>query len=305
MSLAACATVNKPTVSTEAMSNPSVSPAIEAQQQEKYQGLKRKVAIARFTNETRQAQSVFLDANQDRVGKQAQDILANKLMETDKFILLERIELGKIQKELSIGNVSPLKNMADYLIVGSVTEFGRTETGSVGLFSRSKMQTANAGVVIRLIDVRTGQIIYSEEGRGEAFSESGQVLGMGSRVGYDSSINDKALTAAITNLASNIIENLMNKPWQSYVLAYEDGYYIISGGAAQGIKGGDVFSIEVEGKKVNNPQTNTMITLPSTQIATLRVLHSVGSTPEDEVSFCHLESGSLNGVDLSKLIVTE
>ena len=102
-------------------------------------------------------------------------------------------------------NYGPLRNMADFLIVGSVTEFGRKDQGKVGIFSRTKRQIAFAKVYVRLIDVRTGQILYSEEGEGEAFSEAGSVFGVGERAGYDSTINDKALDAAITNLSSNIL----------------------------------------------------------------------------------------------------
>ncbi len=121
--------------------------------------------IAReYYNETKYGQSFFVDDNNDRIGKQAVDILSSKLLETDKFILLERVDLDKIAKELNMENYAPLKNMADYVIVGSVTEFGRKDQGKVGVFSRTKRQIASAKVHVRLVEVRTGQIIYSEEG---------------------------------------------------------------------------------------------------------------------------------------------
>lgn len=299
-SLCACATVKKPEKIESTAPKQVVSPAVEAEKKQQYKGLKRKVAIARFSNETKYGQSFFIDENNDRIGKQAVDILSNKLMDTEKFILLERADLDKLQKELGIGDAAPLKNMADYLIVGSITEFGRKETGDVGLFSRTKKQVAYAKVHIRLIDVYTGEVIYSEAGEGEAFSEAGSIMGFGSRNGYDSAINDKAIDAAITNLASNLIENLMNKPWRSYILGNEDGMYIMGGGVSQGIKAGDEFEVIAEGKKVKNPQTNTMITLPGKKVATLRVVQTSGSTPADEISFCQLSSGDLSQWNASK-----
>ena len=51
------------------------------------QSLKRKVAIARFSNETQYAKGVFYDKANDPVGKQALDILSTKLASTNKFIL--------------------------------------------------------------------------------------------------------------------------------------------------------------------------------------------------------------------------
>jgi curli biogenesis system outer membrane secretion channel CsgG len=258
-------------------------------------GLKRKVAVGRFSNETNYGQSVFVQNAPDKVGKQALDILSAKLLETERFILLERSDLEIIQDELRLGGLEPLKNSADYLIVGSVTAFGRKDEGEVGVFSRTKKQTANAKVHVRLVDVRTGRIIYSEEGEGEASSEAGTVLGVGGRAGYDSSLNDRALEAAIGNLASRIIENLLNRPWTSFVLGREEDLWIIAGGSRQGIRVGERFSVVTEGKKINNPQTNMVVELPGRHVATLEVVSCHGDSPENEVSLCRLVDGELAG----------
>lgn len=292
LTLISCATV--PTDSVRPTDEqPTVSKSIQQKTPESPTGLKRKVAIARFTNETKYGQSFFIDKDNDRIGKQAVDILSAKLVASEKFLLLERADLDKIQKELNLGNTSPLRNMADYLIVGSVTGFGRRDQSQVGVFSRVKKQTAYAKVSIRLIDVYSGQIIYAEEGEGEAYSEAGTVLGIGAKAGYDSVLNDKALDAAITNLSSNIIENLMDKPWRAYILGYDKGYFIISGGKTQNIRVGTEFDVFLEGKKIKNPQTNMYITLPGEKVAILKVNQCVGDTIQNEVSFCTLVNGNL------------
>jgi curli biogenesis system outer membrane secretion channel CsgG len=301
--LAGCATVNRPDVQS-VEEQPKISKTVAVKNAETKTGLKRKVAVGRFTNETKYGQSFFLDKGQDRIGKQALDILSNKLNETGRFILLERADLDKIQKELEIAQAGTIKNSADYLIIGSVTEFGRKETGDVGVFSRTKKQHAFAKVHIRLVDVSNGQILYSEEGTGEAYSEAGTVMGIGAQAGYDSEINDKALDAAITNLASNIIENLLNRPWRSYVLVKEGEMYIIAGGKSQGIKLGEIFDVIENGKQVKNPQTNVQITLPGKKIAKIRVTSLVGDNIENEVAVCELISGNLSN-DFSSIHVEE
>ncbi|HEY8370411.1 MAG TPA: CsgG/HfaB family protein, partial [Thermodesulfobacteriota bacterium] len=48
--------------------------------------LKRKVAVARFTNETNYGAGLFRDAAGDRLGKQASDILVSDLTRSGKFI---------------------------------------------------------------------------------------------------------------------------------------------------------------------------------------------------------------------------
>jgi curli biogenesis system outer membrane secretion channel CsgG len=283
------------------------SKTIEAARPEEPAGLKRKVAIGRFSNETRFGQSFFLDEDKDRIGKQAMDILSAKLFETGRFIMLERADLAKIEKELEIGGAPSLRNAADYLILGSITEFGRKETSDVGLFSRVRKQEAFAKVYIRLVDVSTGQIIYSEEGQGSAYSEAGSVFGVGAKSAYDGQLNDKAIDAAISDLASNVIENMLDKPWHGYILGYEDGSLITTGGKSQNIKVGDEFEVMQEGKKINNPQTNMMMTLPGKKVAAIRITAMLGDTPENEVSLAEVTEGDLSEFiqsgDLSKLFI--
>lgn len=207
--LQSCATVQKSEVEV-IDTKPKISKVLTGEAPSRF--LKRKVAIARFSNETKYGQSFFVDENRDLIGKQAMDILSAKLAATEKFLLFERADFDKINKELKIGDLSNLNISADYLIVGSVSEFGRKEVSDVGIFSRVKKQVAYAKVNIRLVDVHTGQIIYSEEGDGEAFSEAGTVMGIGARAGYDSTLNDRVISAAISKLVNNIIESLLDKP---------------------------------------------------------------------------------------------
>ena len=275
---------------------PQVSKTIQTQAKkaEEPKGLKRKVAIGRFSNETRYGQSFFLDKDNNRIGKQAMDILSSKLFESGRFIMLERADLSKIQKELEMEGSSSLKNSADYLILGSISEFGRKEVSDVGAFSRVKKQEVFAKVHIRIVDVSTGQIIYSEEGKGTAYSEAGSVLGVGAKGGYDGQLNDKAIDAAISDLTSNIIENMLDKPWRGYILGYEDGSLITSGGESQNIKVGDTFDVFAKGKQVKNPQTNMMITLPGKKVASIEIAGTFGDTPDTEVSLATLNNGSID-----------
>ena len=158
------------------------------------------MAIARFSNETQYAKGVFYDKANDPLGKQAVDILSTKLAASGKFILLERQDMDKILEEMKIaGNESAQKVGADYLIIGSVTQFGRKNVGDVNAFSRSKSQIVEAGVSLRLVDVSTGQIIYSEEAKGEAETTNTTVMGLGERTDYDATLSDKAISAAISN----------------------------------------------------------------------------------------------------------
>ena len=112
--------------------------------------LKRKVAIGRFTNETQYAKGLFYDRDNDPIRKQALDILSAKLAASGKFILLERDGLEELVAE---AGADMQKIGADYIILGSVTKFGRKVEGDQKVFSQSKTQTVEAGVSIRLVEV--------------------------------------------------------------------------------------------------------------------------------------------------------
>ncbi|HBG64933.1 MAG TPA: penicillin-binding protein activator LpoB [Treponema sp.] len=279
----------------------------QQQQTQSYQGLKRKVAIARFSNETEYAKGAFYDKNNDPLGKQALDILSTRLASSGKFILLERADADAIQKELEYsGRTDTAQKVgADYLIIGSVTEFGRKNTGETGVFSQTKRQTVQAGVSIRLVDVSTGEVIYAEEGKGEAETEATTVLGYGAQAGYDATLSDKAISAAISQLVDNVINNCMDRPWKSYILSADDGMLIMAGGAKQGVKPGDVYGVYERGRQVKNPQTGMMIEIPGKKVGEVSVISTGGSSVSDEFAIISVASGSLDLAHPEKYEVRE
>ena len=297
--LASCSTATRQRVNKIPL-RPQVSRTLE----NKYMGLKRKVAISRFSNETRHGSSLLFGDDNNRVGKQAMDILSSRLGSTGKFLMIERDDLRFIQKEQEHFNIKSNLIGADQLIVGSVSEFGRNTVSEVGFFSRNKKQRVYAKVNVRLIDVKTGEIIFSEEGEGESLSEANTVFGVGARAGYDDSLNDKALSAAISQLVSNLIENLMDKPWESKIIGKQERYYIIAGGKQQGIRKGDLFKVVRPGKTIKNPQTGVNMTLPGKGVGKLKVVKLSGKG-KNEISFCKLTSGKIGENLFDKLSVRE
>ena len=141
--------------------------------------IKRKVAVGRFSNETQYAKGAFYDKDNDPMGKQALDILSAKLAATEKFILLERNDLSSLLSEVETGGQTMQSVGADYLIIGSITEYGRKNTGEQKVFSNTKTQTVEAAVSIRLVDVSTGLIIYSDEAKGSAETSTKSTMGLG------------------------------------------------------------------------------------------------------------------------------
>ena len=264
--------------------------------------IKRKVAIGRFSNETQYAKGLFYDKENDPMRKQAMDILSAKLAASGKFILLERDDLDILMSE---AGADMNKIGADYIILGSITEFGRKTEGQQKVMSKSKTQTVEAGVSIRLVETATSLVIYSDEAKGAAETTTKQTMGIGGTSNYDATLSDKAISAAISQLIENIINKCMDKPWRSYILSVEDGSYIVSGGPAQGISTGDSFNVYIKGKTVKNPQTGLNIELPGQKIGTVQIVSSYGDTPESEISFCSYNGESIDASNLGNYYVSD
>ncbi|MAM89823.1 MAG: curli production assembly protein CsgG [unclassified Hahellaceae] len=292
------------------MTGPETSDLVEASARQSKTGpatvqiertLKRKVAIARFTDETRHRNASALDQNDEQAGKQTMAMLSRRLSQTGKFMMVERSDLTTAAAEKGYPGAQQQLIGADYLIVGSISEFGRSAESEVGMFSRNKIQTARAKVDVRLIDVRTGQIIFSQEASGEASAEV-NTTGAGQKAAYDASLDDKAIAAALGQLLNPLVNNLLDQPWRAPLIGEQDGMYMLAGGQSQGIAVGDEFKLMIAGQIVRSPQSGILLELPGKQIGTVKV-ESFSTQGDKEVSLASVVSGRVDASNLSKLYV--
>lgn len=305
LTLCACATTSERPVAVE--SPVSKSAQVSAQQAAAAPTAKRyktKLAIARFTNETNYGRSLLSDQDLDRIGKQASDMLASRLIKSGNFIVLERPDLAKLKKEQELTGEANLVG-ADTVISGSVTEFGRSEAGKTGFLSSTTVQTARAKVDVRLVDVKTGHAYFSANGAGEASIESGEIAGFGSKAAYDQTLNDRAIGAAISDVIDRLVSQLADRPWRTSILEVQEGSVFVSGGKTQGLKVGDALVVMAAGDEVKSAQTGFVITLPGKQVATLQVASLFGDNETNEGAVCQVTSGQVDKANLKKLFVTE
>ncbi|MDZ4299000.1 MAG: CsgG/HfaB family protein [Moraxellaceae bacterium] len=291
-----CATVSKPPTVVEL---PTAQSAAIQQAQQSYtpaqKVLKRKVAIGRFTNETRYGKTFLRDGEMDPLGKQASDMLSTRLVDSGQFIVFERPDLSKLEREAAISGPTKLVGV-DTLILGSVTEFGRTVQGTTGFLSQTKTQIARAKVELRLVDTKTGQVYFSATGAGTATTETGSIAGYGSRSDYDDSLNDRAIGAAISEVQNSLIQKLQEKPWRTDILTNQGNTVFVSGGARQGIKIGDTLGVYRKGKTVTSAQSGFDIELPPTLIAKIQIISQFGQNETNEGSQANIVSGSVPSV---------
>jgi len=304
-----CASQSPPVQQKEADYSLSQQREAQAQALQQHQGeklaLKRKIALGRITNETLHGKSLLRDTHDDVLGKQVTDMLSKALTESGNFIVFERPDIARLQDEAALTGQELQLIGVDALIIGSLTEFGRRTTGESGFLSSSKKQTAYAKVDLRVVDAVNAQIVDAFSGAGEASIENVNVAGFGSKADYDAAINDRAIAIAVAEAVDTLTQLVNARPWQSTILAIEDGVIYMSGGELQGVKPEMTFDVLVKGKAVKSAQTGFTIQLPGKKIAEVKVLSTFGSSETEQGSIVALTQGNVTSYTPEQLIIQE
>lgn len=257
-------------------------------------GLKRRVAVGRFSNSTAYGRLLLSPGAADPIATQASDMLTNALVASGHFFVFERGDLNALSAErvLSEADADRLVGV-DALLLGSITQLGRRNEGKEGFLNSQRRQAVNATVEIRLVDIRTGRVFFTASGAGEATTETGEVAGFGTRAGYDSTLNDRAINAAIADTMTQIINQLQQRAWFTDILRVSGENVFVSGGPSQGLRSGSRFQVETPGEVITSAQSGLPITLPGTRIAEIEMVSFFGDTPESEGAIARVVQGSL------------
>lgn len=180
-----------------------------------YQGPRAALSIGKFTNASPYLRVIFSNG-EDRLGGQAKTILKTHLSQTGRFDLMDRENLEAMNQEAGFNGDAAQIAGADILVSGQVTEFGRKTVGDEQLFGvlgRGKTQTAYSKVSLNLIDAKTSRVVHSIQGAGEFALSDREVLGFGSKAGYDSTLNGKVLNLAITDAVNKLVSSMETGEW--------------------------------------------------------------------------------------------
>ncbi|WP_188151994.1 CsgG/HfaB family protein [Teredinibacter waterburyi] len=267
--------------------------------------LKRKIAVGRLSNETSYGKSLLGSSGSDVLGEKVSDMFVQSLANSGNYLIFERPDLDLLNNEAKLSGQSVNLIGVDTLVIGSLTQFGRNTTGESGFLSSSKKQEATATVDLRLVETKTGRVFSSVTGSGSSSTETARTMGFGSVAGYDGSINDRAIGAAVNAAVEKLNKIMLEKTWAADVLAVQDGKVFISGGSHQGIKTGMTFDVFTKGKAVKSTTTGGIITLPGKKVAAINIEGLFGDNELEEGSFGSVVQGSIAGIDVSTLEVRE
>ncbi|HOI42527.1 MAG TPA: CsgG/HfaB family protein [Elusimicrobiales bacterium] len=270
----------------------------------KYTGPKRRIGVVEFENKSAYGQG--------RLGGAASDILITELVKSGKFIVVERDRMTRImeeQKMQSQGTVDPQTAVKlgkimglEAIVVGAVSQFGVNKQGSDYLIRQTKQQVADVTVDIRLIDVQSGQVLMADSGKGQAKSKSGSFLGMGTKGGYDETLEGEALRGAIVKFVDNIANQMNAKPWSCRIAdAYDQDIYL-NAGQESGMKTGMVLSCFSQGAEIRDPRSNLVIGHRETYLGDVEIDRWCGESGDCSVAkLVKRGSASPKGGDICRL----
>jgi curli biogenesis system outer membrane secretion channel CsgG len=267
--------------------------------------LEVKTTIKTETTKTSEGSKIETEIDKDSVpekfGEGLTSMLITALINSKRFVVLERKAMDDITKEQGIvaagdsaTTTTPNSLIgAQTLIRGAVTEYSNkysTIGGSMSIIPGINIghTQATAAVVldVRIYDVKTGQIIDSVRAEGKASSSK-------TGVGYDNKKNGvstsfdgsvqtplgEASRQAINNAVIQIIARMEKVVWEGAIADIETAdtdpkvTLYLNAGSDLGLKEGDVLEVLRAGTPIKDPQTKTIIGRKrDTRIGTCKII---------------------------------
>lgn len=226
-----------------------------------HKGPKLRVGIIDFVNKT--------SYGAGRLGTSASDILTTELFKTGAFIIVERAQLKQILGEQALGQTGAINPDTaaqvgrilglNAIVTGSISQFGISTGGADYGIYRQKVQTAKCVVDVRVVDASTGQLLFADSGKGEFERKAQEVLGLGTKAGYDETLGQEALRSAITKFMDNLVQSLQSVEWTGRIASISGSDIYINAGRDVGLRIGDTLVVRTLGKEIYDPQTKILL----------------------------------------------
>lgn len=244
---------------------------------------KKTIAVSRFKSKVRNYKG----------GRAMADMLTDALIQTGQYVVLERQALWdvlteqdfaarprtpKTLKSAQTGKVIP----AQLLITGTISEYSSGSGSSRSGFSvkgfkiGSGSSESHIGLIIRIIDTTSGQVIDSVRVEGkQKFSSllSGACVGgvCGSSSSTASDTTAQATQIAIDRAVIQITQRTSNIPFVGKIISFKDGSIYTNIGERNGATIGDVFSVYSPGEELIDPDTVENLGTDNTKVGSLKL----------------------------------
>lgn len=210
--------------------------------------------------------------------------LTEKLLESGRFIIMERHQMRDMDDEAAIKEANSGQSQqgktvaADFLIKPEITDFAQKGKksgidvggllgkvglgGGTSLFLGEQEVTSKVGMNIRMFNASTSEMVASESGMKEQ-KKKGQALNISAfGVGYDQSKFDETpfgqtTKAVIDEIVDKIVAKLNGFEWSCKVAKFNDesGEIYLNAGTDQGINIGDELVLYKNNGEIVDPDT--------------------------------------------------
>jgi curli biogenesis system outer membrane secretion channel CsgG len=278
-----------------------------------YYGPKKRIAVTKFENKVTGIYGNW------RLGEGFAEMLTTELMNTGRFIVVERQALQDVVGEQELGQTGLVKQEsaakvgellgAQVIVRGVVSEFSLAESGGgggigiAGFRLGGKSSNAHVGVDIRLIDTTSGQVLYSHNAAGHAESSS---VGVGvsrgivdfGAEGFKKTPLGQATREAISDCMNFIISKMESMPFSAKVIKVTGDNIYINAGSNLNIRPGMTFRAYSVGEAIVDPDTNLVLGQDEKMVGVVEVKNA-----QDKFSIGYPKSGcgSLKKGDVLKL----
>ena len=238
-----------------------------------YTGPKQVVAVLPFDNRVQGIPENW------QLGEGLAEILITELIESGRFLLVERDAIQDIVKEQEAGMSGLVRKEtavptgqlsgAQFMIKGAITEFN-AEAGGGGLTiafreaeAGTKSRTAYVGIDVRIVDNLTGQIHASYNASGEATARGASLAAViansddfkiGASAFYSTALGI-ATRQAVEQVVAFILEESADIPWQGSVIQTRGSNVFVNRGASANVGEGNVFKLYSKGEPLIDPET--------------------------------------------------
>jgi curli biogenesis system outer membrane secretion channel CsgG len=194
------------------------------------------------------------------------EMLTTALTKTNRFVVLERVAMDKVQAEQVLGASGGVAKEsaaaqgkilgAQAIVTGDITEFSYSEStvgGNVSLLKGigAKLDKVNARVAIdiRVIDAVSGQILASQHAQGKASLSNVSATSLQASQPFSIAVAEntplgQATRQALQNAVDAITQGMQKERWSARVIDFRDGVLYINAGSEIGVQPGfelDVF----------------------------------------------------------------
>ncbi|RYG36597.1 hypothetical protein EON81_09290 [bacterium] len=215
--------------------------------------------------------------------------LSKRLLDTGKFVVLERAALEEILTEKEIKEETSGQSQkrkiipAQALVQPKLTNFelnnkgagGGINVGGIGRIGGS-VSEAKGTINVRIIDVDSSELIASEDASGTAqakgFSFSGNNKVAWADFGaFEKTPLGKAMDTAITKAVEQIVKQLAKQPWSARIADVDGKELTISAGEDSGVQAGDEFVLYKKGKEIRDPDSGEILGVRMSKSGRVRI----------------------------------